>query len=377
MRFDARFKVLPVSLFVLIAVALLAACGGGGSGSTPSTSAISTATTSSASSTPAPGATVDASTVVTMQNTTDLSDTTANTTLVDPIDDGTGALDYLRELASAIPGPVATTSPVTTVASASPSTSPTPFAHVGTALPVRTPPPSKTAAPVELSADPCISATPVPIVYGSDGVVPANENYTYSSCTRSLAGGATETLTGLVNITDTSANASTLSWTRTVTNMNDAVSGGSGPSYSELRNGQGFHTLTNGQTVETINRQFTVKATATAANGTAANQTITIAENIGFTAASGATIQPAHRPPDGTVTVSGTRTVVGSVGTASPTTTTYTISTLTPLTYDSTCQTLPRITAGVLQMVVTSGTATNTLTITFSGCGTSPTTVKS
>ena len=209
------------------------------------------------------------------------------------------------------------------------------------------------------AANPCVSASPQPPVDANGNGIPDNETYTLTNCTRPGWYGSTETFNGVFNITDTSQSGNT-TWTRTVTNMNVAVSGGTGGSFSEVRNGTGNHTL-NSPSQETIVRNFTIARTGS--SGTAAN--ITLAETVVFNAAGGATIVPLKAPPSGTITVSGTRAV--SSGSQSVT---YTVATPTALSYDSTCQTPPRIVAGVLTLTPQTG---NPITLTFTGCGTPPT----
>lgn len=205
--------------------------------------------------------------------------------------------------------------------------------------------------------NPCITATPFPIVDANHNGIPDNETYTFTNCTN-LGWAAGETVNGQMNILDTSS-GSTLSYTQTDTNLSSAGTD-NGVSYTEVLNGQRFPSLVNN--VESVTRAMQVVRTT--ASGTA---------NVGqnwqwsFTPASGQTIQLLHPLPAGQFTsASGTITYANGTENA-----TLTFSIAAPLTFDPTCATAPRLTSGVVSYTLT-GSKTGTFTATFTGCGIPP-----
>ncbi|MGH7662108.1 MAG: hypothetical protein ACRENA_14480, partial [Vulcanimicrobiaceae bacterium] len=118
-------------------------------------------------------------------------------------------------------------------------------------------------------SDPCTAVSPSPPVINADGI-PANETYVHSDC-KDLPWAVGESVSGQVNIKDTSRNAQNLSYTQTDTNL--SVSGNdNGTPFTVVRNGNRFVGSTgNGQTFSVTRLIVAVRTTP--------NSTLNIADN--------------------------------------------------------------------------------------------------
>lgn len=205
--------------------------------------------------------------------------------------------------------------------------------------------------------NPCITPQPNPPVINPDGI-PANETYTFNNCTN-LGWSPNETVNGQINVTDTSS-GSNLSYTQTNTNLTVSGSEG-GNSYTEVRNGRRFPSLSNNQ--ETVMRQMQVARTTS--SGTA---NITQNWQWTFTPASGATLKLLRALPAGQFSqASGTITWARNLENFM-----VNFSISTPLQYDPTCSSEPKFTAGVVAFTRTGGANNGSFTATFTGCGVPP-----
>ncbi len=209
-------------------------------------------------------------------------------------------------------------------------------------------------------SNPCIHASPLPQVINPDGL-PANETYSHDNCTN-LDWAPNMTVNGDINITDTSNNRNSLSYTQTDINLSLAGNDLSGVPFTEVRNGQRFVTAPSSHELS-VTRQIDALRTLP-------TQTIEITNDWEwhFTAAPGLSVQLLRKLPagqfdeaHGTAAHSNGASIV-VVG----------FSIAQPLQFDPTCTTPPAFTSGQIKYTQVGGANPGKFTATFSGCGIPP-----
>ncbi len=209
-------------------------------------------------------------------------------------------------------------------------------------------------------SNPCIHASPLPQVINPDGL-PANETYSHDNCTN-LDWAPNMTVNGDINITDTSNNRNSLSYTQTDINLSLAGNDLSGVPFTEVRNGQRFVTAPSSHELS-VTRQIDALRTLP-------TQTIEITNDWEwhFTAAPGLSVQLLRKLPagqfdeaHGTAAHSNGASIV-VVG----------FSIAQPLQFDPTCTTPPAFTSGQIKYTQAGGANPGKFTATFSGCGIPP-----
>lgn len=209
-------------------------------------------------------------------------------------------------------------------------------------------------------SNPCTAVSPAPPVINADGI-PANETYTHNNC-KNLPWAAGESVSGQVNIKDTSQNAHNLSYTQTDTNL--SISGtDNGTPFTTVRNGQRFVSSTgNG---ETFSVTRVINAVRTTPNGVL---NISNAWESHFTADPGQSVVLLQQLPAGKFDqAEGTATYVSGAFNVI-----VTFNITQPLHFDPTCASSPAFTSGVIRFDRTGGNNPGSFTATFSGCGIPP-----
>lgn len=209
-------------------------------------------------------------------------------------------------------------------------------------------------------SDPCTAVSPSPPVINADGI-PANETYVHTNC-KDLPWAMGESVSGQVNIKDTSKNAHNLSYTQTDTNL--SVSGNdNGTPFTDVRNGTRL--VASGGNGETFDVTRLITAVRTTPNSTL---NITNSWHSHFTADPGQNVVLLEKLPAGKFDeADGSATYLGAIVNV-----TVNFSIAEPLHFDPTCTSSPAFTSGVIQFTRTGGTNPGSFTATFTGCGIPP-----
>ena len=192
----------------------------------------------------------------------------------------------------------------------------------------------------------------------SDGdLVPDSVRVDFTGCTFT-GDGHTVTLSGSIDIvdptpatTDRAFRTRSNAFTRTVTNS-------TGTTRSVVENGvrSVVGTADQIQLLDTTQTDYTYGSGATASHARKWLAT--------FAADQAGSIQMGSRLPSGTWTISGSSTYTSGTNSYS-----LSVTTSDPLHYNTSCSVEPRFDSGTLTAVVTKGTVSTTVTITFTACG--------
>jgi hypothetical protein len=186
--------------------------------------------------------------------------------------------------------------------------------------------------------------------------IPNNATLTFAC--QQTQNGYTGMVTGTENVTDTAPNAPTWSFSAEA-NLHLSLTGPGGASITNDRMG----TITGAQSGATFSLDRMLTATTTL-KATAAGQGISVDEDNAWTLS----YTPMIAWTPGAIVVSGTLSATGSWSvTVGGNSADATLSTPTPLTLTPSCAT--RVTAGTLDATFDGGGHTNTLAVTWTGCG--------
>ncbi|HEY6158060.1 MAG TPA: hypothetical protein VIV88_11440 [Gemmatimonadales bacterium] len=200
--------------------------------------------------------------------------------------------------------------------------------------------------------------TPSPVTNSDGDPVPDSLNVDFTGCTFT-GDGNTATLSGSIDIVDPTPTTPdrafrtrSHAFTRSVTNST------TGTTRSVVENGvrSVAGTPDQIQLFDTTQTDYTYGSGATASHARKWLAT--------FTADQAGSIQMAFHLPSGNWSISGSSTYTSGTNSYS-----LSVTTSAPLHYNASCSTEPRFDSGTLTAVVTKGTASTTVTITFTACG--------
>ena len=229
---------------------------------------------------------------------------------------------------------------------------------VATGMPFALAPMPGAPAMATSSASCTPTRTPSPVTNSDGDPVPDSVNVDFTGCTFT-GDGHTVTLSGSIDIvdptpttTDRAFRTRSHAFTRAVTNST------TGTTRSVVENGvrSVVGTPDQIQLLDTTQTDYTYGSGATASHARKWLAT--------FAADQAGSIQMGSRLPSGNWSVSGS-----SVFTSGTNSYSLSVTTSAPLHFNASCTVEPRFDSGTLTAVVTKGTASTTVTITFTACG--------